>query len=717
MNSLYQLALRNLGQSRARTVLMVLAVSIGVAIISATGVFSSGVRATWESGESKAAFISEVSGLAFKVTGGLLLAASGFLIYNAFAMTVTQRQQQIGMLRALGMSRRQVLNLVLVEALATGGMGTLLGLLFGPLLGSLILAFVRAYGMDVGRGVVQVWDVVLGVSMGLGITLLAALPPARRAARLSPMVALSEIYGDRSGYPGHKRPFILQPAIWGSGMILALWLWLLIAPPGRWSGYHTPWDYALILGGWGIWAAGVLLVSPALIRRELPMIRRQLDRLGGTLGRLVGDNLERNPGRVSITAATFTIGLMLVLGINGQIYYIDHILVRTLNETARREAGIYVSPADPLSGLGQVNSFAADAPGLDPALLSEIEALARGRAEIGVQYMVSVPEISAPMAGFPSYIVSEKDVDTFRYTFTLSEGDWDVILPRLKQAGCAVFVTPPVAVRNHVKAGERFTVTGLSGPVECLVAGLGAGGATPFSVIGPGGRDLFVPAGRPPDRLIVRPLEGVDRAGLEAELRVLAGHYPGEAYIFSADDGFTGIIRTADQLMGAFNGMLFLGLLGAALGMINTILVSVLERQRELGLLRAVGATRRQIIAVVVGESTLVGGLGMLLGMIGGLGLAAIVPLTYGAVSFGLTDFNLRWAAVRVLLPTLGLCWWALVSAPLLAALAAWPIARSIISGPTIETLDPDRRSAVSTRRAVVGLLSRRAAKSDLSLH
>jgi hypothetical protein len=167
-----------------------------------------------------------------------------------------------------------------------------------------------------------------------------------------------------------------------------------------------------------------------------------------------------------------------------------------------------------------------------------------------------------------------------------------------------------------------------------------------------------------------------------------------------ADEQFRAITSVSDQMLSVFNGMIFLALLSAALGMANVVIVSVLERQREMGLLRAVGATRRQVTWIVAGESALVGVLGALLGGLAGVGMAMSGALTYGAVTFGLTDANLRLEALRLIGPTLRSGWWALLATPLLAFLVAYPVARQAVRGAVIEVLDPERRAQSARRGA-----------------
>ena len=201
------------------------------------------------------------------------------------------------------------------------------------------------------------------------------------------------------------------------------------------------------------------------------------------------------------------------------------------------------------------------------------------------------------------------------------------------------------------------------------------------------------------------PNPGVDRAALEADLTALVERYPGTSLAdLSAGEKVVGIFDTTRSIM---NSMLLLAILAAALGVVNTTVVSIQERRRELGLLRAVGATRRQIVAVVTGEAALMGLLGGGLGLVAGAGITAIVAVTYGGNAWGIQDLALwpsAWASVQPALLN-GLL--GVVVAPFVCAAAAWLPARSILRGSAIETMEPERQERVSPRRAVVGLLSR----------
>jgi putative ABC transport system permease protein len=255
---------------------------------------------------------------------------------------------------------------------------------------------------------------------------------------------------------------------------------------------------------------------------------------------------------------------------------------------------------------------------------------------------------------------------------------------------CNILISPTIATRHQAGVGSSLSVTGLYGPVTCQIAGLGAGDFMPVTIIGPGGSSFFVPPGKTPDFIALRPLPGSDWEAIENDLLRLQARYAGRMFISLPDDELRAVTDTSDQLMGIFNGMVFLGILGAALGMVNTMLASLLERQREFGLLRAVGASPRQLTAIVMGEAAVTALLGALLGTGMGFGMGGIFALAFGGNNFGLVDLNLHLAAWNTLAPAWQNGWWAVLASPLLAAGAVFPAARRVLQGSVIHTLQPE---------------------------
>jgi ABC-type antimicrobial peptide transport system permease subunit len=190
---------------------------------------------------------------------------------------------------------------------------------------------------------------------------------------------------------------------------------------------------------------------------------------------------------------------------------------------------------------------------------------------------------------------------------------------------------------------------------------------------------------------VVWPLPGVDRGALEADLKAVLDRYPG-VELNNMEDMTDLQVQVMDMLPNMLNALLLLAIVAAALGVVNTTVMSVAERRRELGLLRAVGATRRQASAVVAGEAALMGLIGGGLGLIAGAGVTAILAVTYGGNAWGIPDLDLWPAAWRSVQPALlnGLV--GLVAAPFICAGATWLPVRSVLSGTAVETLRVERR-------------------------
>ena len=696
---LYSLAWRNLQEHRLRAIFSAFAVALGVAMVVAAKVTSSGILESLDEGAGIMTFFIETMDVIFLVIGLVILAAAGFLIFNAFAMTVTQRRQQIGVLRSLGMTRRQVLRQIQTEALLIGGAGTLLGLFLGPLLGNLTLTAFRELGVEMGRGSASFGSYVLGIVMGLGITLLSVWIPARQATQVSPLTALR-----REAATAVSRSSRLQ-TITGILIAAALWAYLAVAPPGAWSGRYSPLDW-IMFGVLVIpWLLAVGLLLPAFIGGAGRLMQWLARRWGGANGRravtrLIADNLTRERRRVTLTILTFAVGLTMINGLNGLLAFSNNVLLVRSAAGSLGQTTWYVYPFDRQSGIAQLDEMNS-ASGLAPDVIADFYALADGRAEVVENYVVTIPEISSPMPGFFSTMNDLREL-TRPGLYNFVEGDWETARP-IMESGCGLLLPPAVATRHEVGVGDSLILPGKEGPVNCTVAGIGNGGNLPVSRISMAAKAQFDVGN--PTALTIWPLPGTDETAFRAELDALADRHGDAAWITDTEEELNAVLDTSDQLETMTYAMLALAVVAAALGMVNTTVMSITERRQELGLLRAVGMTRRQATGIVTGEAALMGLLGGLVGLVAGLGLAFIFGLSYGGISFGLVDLPL-WEAVWEIAPTSinsGLA--GMIIAPLVAAAAAYWPSRSVLRGTAIETLETGYRSDV--RREVSGLFSR----------
>ena len=667
------LVLRALRQHWPRTLLSALAVALGTAATVAASVVSKAIlNALSRSQDAQSLLIGLLDQFEAVLTlaGAGITFVAGFLVYNAFAMSIAERRRQIGALRALGMTRRQVTRGVLVEALITGGIGTGVGLLAGPLAGHAAITLTDAFlgsGVFVFEaGAVSPASLLLAASLGLGVSVFSVFVPSRRAARISPLAALRQESLEDPGVRG-------KAWIGGALLIAALGAYLAIAPPGEWV--NAPWD-ALLTATFGFsWLVSLAWITPVLIGVAGRWTRGPLTRLWGATGRLIADHLRRSRGRVTLTVLTLAAALAMIVGMTGFIRFMfDELLLPKVQSSAQLGAWL-ISAADfaaGMSGYSKVENLA-----LSPDTVAEIEQAMEGRIQTMEWRFAVVPELSMLGSSYFSFLLDPHSLQQAGSSFfTFTEGNWATALPLL-QDGCGVLVSPAVASRHRVSPGEPLQVTGADGPVACTVAGIGS----PYvgaSIISLDADVAFSDTG--PIALLIWPAPGEERAALAADLADVVDRLPG-VRMGELQDMADMQVEVMDALPALLDTLLLLAFAVAAMGVVNTTVIGVTERRRELALLRAIGATRRQVRAMVVGEAALMGLIGGVLGWVGGAGIAVIVAVTYGGNSWGVSDLDLwpaAWRTVRAASPG-GLI--GLVVAPLICTAAAWLPARTILRG------------------------------------
>jgi hypothetical protein len=320
---------------------------------------------------------------------------------------------------------------------------------------------------------------------------------------------------------------------------------------------------------------------------------------------------------------------------------------------------------------------------LTPEFMADLETTVSGRANLVRVPNVVIPEL-AIMSGMPSFVVDPVELRRAGL-FTFTDGDWATAQP-IMESGCGLLLMPRIARKHNVWLGDILTLSGVTGPVTCTVAGLGTSSFMGTSLVSlAAGADLGLQPGQV-FVTIVQPLSGVDRETLNADLNTLLVRYPNNSLI-EVDTYFNDVSQMVDTLQLMLNGMLLLAILAAALGVINTTMISVSERQHELRLLRAIGATRRQVMTVVAGEAAFMGFIGGGLGLIAGVGLVAIFVGVNGGNMFGFSALPLWSSAWRSIQPAILNGIIGLLAAPLICATAAWLPARPILLRSIVGTI------------------------------
>ncbi len=590
-----------------------------------------------------------LTGAAIPFAGVVILLAGAFFIYNAFAITLAERTREIGQLRALGMTRGQVLRLTLTEALLIALAGSSAGLLIGFGLGTVIAA--QAGAANVG---VPVDGIILAVGMGLAVTVGVVFNLARRAGRVSPLAALSATMGTSD--TGHGSRWSAIGAMLCL-LLFALAHWRMLnywrdsTSAISWFTFFPP----LLLGG------AVLFALPLFTRAALWLGGRMSARWG-VATRLALHTLARQPGRAALTTVTLTISLMLVIFLAGITQGIAASFVENY-------ASVFTGYDFAL--IRSTNSNEVGPP-LSPALQADMDALA---AETEMLRYGSIP-IADPNS-YPFGVASPSpvyvgDLAFFNHArvFRAMEGSWAEAAYYFA-TGPAIAI-PEIAARVYkLHPGDALPIDTYEGKVSFTVAVV----SNAFILTAEDGVRYFHTY---PTLLFFRIPPNADADAVRAQARDIAATHKVQ---FLDDFGpfFTNFLDTfLGSVLVLFGGLTSISGIVAGLGIANTLIASVLERQRELGTLRALGFTRRQVRGLVVIEAGLLGFIGSFIGVLGGLamGVAAQQLLNAQFTTAGFvppSGLPLPW----------GMAAFALVAGPALSVLVAlWPADRAASVNP-----------------------------------
>ncbi len=515
----------------------------------------------------------------------IALLVGAFMIFNTFSITVAQRTRENGLLRALGASRRQVLGSVLLEAFAVGVLASVLGIIagFGIALG--LKALLAAVGFDIPTTslVFTPATAVISFAVGVGVTVLAALSPARKAAKVMPVAAMQEGALGSTGY-GSKQRIFVGAAVLGLGLVaLLMGLFRDVAQP------------VAIVG------AGALLVffGVSILGRtiSLPLSRAlgaPLPRLRGVTGSLARENAMRNPKRTAASASALMIGV----GVVG--------LITIFVSSAKASMDAAVDRA--FAGDMVVDSGGGFFGGVDPGLAKRLDGLPE------VSYAAGVRQGVAQVAG-SSVLVQATDpqtaVDLMKvgpiegFPTELGRDSIGLYKEVADQKGLKLGDPVPVAFKDSGTRSLRLTMI----YAENRQAGNYLLGTEAYE-------DNFT--NRLDSKVLVRRAANVSPEAALAAVKGAGQAYPGVKVLdraqFKAEQ-----TRFLDQLLRLVYALLGLAILIALLGIANTLALSIFERTRELGLLRAVGMTRSQLRSSIRWESVIIALQGTVLGLLIGL--------------------------------------------------------------------------------------------------
>jgi len=532
------------------------------------------------------------------VFGGVALLVGSFLIFNTFSITIAQRIRELGMLRTLGATRGQILRGMLLEATLIGAVGSLIGVLAGIGFASALNAIFKSFGIDLPNTgtVIEARTIIVSILVGMLVTFAAAISPALRATRVSPMAALLE--AELPEGRGRGRLFTAVAALFivGGIALAVVGVFGVVGESGAAAG--------AVGGGAVLTLLGVSMFSPRLVRPLASVAGWPLEKLRGITGRLARENAVRKPGRTAVTAAALMIGLAVVVFVT--VF----------------AAGINASISNAIDRNFQGELVLQNTDGFSPISPQAVREAER------VQGVQSVSSFVLAGGVYDGKDIMVSGVDTATVSDVLSL-DWEEGSPETLSSLPArgAVLDDAWASSNDLGVGDRMRIrTPLERDVTLTVEGTVKDNADLLGNLVTSQETLRTEFGaRQPGMAFIRLAPGADAATVQDRIsRVVERRFP-TVDTLNQQELKDNLEEQINQLVGFFYVLLALAIVISLLGIVTTLALSIHERTRELGLLRAVGMSRRQVKRLVRYESVITALIGAILGTVLGIIFAALV--------------------------------------------------------------------------------------------
>ena len=543
--------------------------------------------------------------IALQIFAGVALVVGAFVIYNTFTITVAQRMREMALLRAIGASRRQVTASVMAESTAIGLVASALGAAAGIGIGWILLRLLSGFLGDLSMSLyIPTGQLVGGVALGTVITVAAAYFPARRGARVDPVQALRET-ATETAPAGYGRT-IAGLVVLAVGLVIAVW-----AAVGG--------NANLFIGAIPLVVIAAVVLGPSVVRPLGRVLAAPLVRTGSITAELARDNASRNPKRTASTSLTLMIGVALIATAAMFAATLSSLIAGDLEEELL---------ADHVAEINSNLTFVGA--GLDPVVATNIAAIDGVDAAVGVRdSFAEIDGSFTPVTGATTAdLASVVDLEVVDGTVTGLGAD-------------EVAVSVDDADDEGLAVGDRVTVRFQQGAASLTVAGIYDRGN---QLMGSWLVDNAALDAHLPRSLDTRILIRADRAdaALLAEIEgALAGNPT--ASVSTRNDYIDDQAGQLDSLLTLLYALLGMSVVVALLGIVNTMSLSIYERTRELGLLRAVGMTSRQLRRTVRYESAIIS----LIGTMAGLGLGIFLGwAAFDAIGVAYSDFTVPWGSL-----------------------------------------------------------------------
>jgi len=541
----------------------------------------------------------------------LALMVGMFLIYNTMTFSVVQRRASIGMLRALGVTRREIFTLLVAEMLLVGAIATIVGLLLGVVLGRGLVRLVTQTINDL-YFVLAVRELTIapltlwkGAALGLGATLAAALAPALEATTAPPGLVVS-----RAAIEARLSIAVPRSAMAGA-LVLSLGGALLLVPSTSLAlSYGSL--FAIVLGG--------ALLTPAAAVLLVKLLQPAMGRLFGVLGRMAARGVVASLSRTAVAIAALMVSIAATVGVGLMVGSFRQTVVRWLETSL--VADVYVSSPSLVGGRADST--------LDPAIVARLASVPSVLG-MGTYRSVRVQSTRGPTQ-LVALLIEPRSHRQFRFI----EGAPETVWPAVQEGG-AVIVSEPYAYRHRLRVGSGIRLRTDRGEREFRVAGVFADYGSDQGVVmlsrrtyealwddrGISSVGLFVTPGSDVDALVAT-LRGLAGETQELVIRRNRALRESSLEIFDRTFAITGVLRLLATVV-------------AFIGVLSALMALQLERARELGVLRAQGLTPRQVWGLMTTQTGLMGLIAGLVALPVGIVLAMVLIFVINRRSFGWT--------------------------------------------------------------------------------
>jgi putative ABC transport system permease protein len=549
----------------------------------------------------------------FGMIGVLTLFMGGFIIFNTFRTIVAERRHDIGMLRAIGASRRTIVGLILTEGLVQGTVGTAIGMGLGYLLGIVITAGIadmyrQLMNIQLGGPVVEPGNVALSLLLGIGVTLLAGLLPAISAGRVTPMEVLRPSLGEAFQRVGRISSTV------GAVMVV-------VAILGLFSG-----NFPLVATGGLLFLVGLVLVAPLLIRpiaNGFSMVIALIFAREGT-GELAQGNITRQPSRSAITASATMIGLAIVVGAGGLMWSLSDSMVGMFQKSMASDY-LLVPPS--------IAVWKGDV-GASQSLSNKIRSIPGIGTVSTLRFALSnIPTSGARGTGEMSFSVLGIDPATYPEVggMDFQQGNPSTAYTALDQ-GRNIIVNGILAAQAGVKLGDTVTLSTPQGQKDYNVIAI-AGDVVNMKVNTAfiSQTNLKADFNKSEDIFYqINLAQGADAAAVDQRLKTIVADYP-QFRLVATRQYLAEFSTQFDAIFAGVYVLLAVLSLPSLIAILNTLTIGVIERTREIGMLRAIGAARGQVRRMVIAEALLLAAIGTAFGLLAGLYLGYVLVIGLSA--------------------------------------------------------------------------------------